>query len=153
MYGIIYRQTFIPKNVRTSRQHICSNRCDVCKSDLKGINERIESPTNGRIYPVDKNLNCIDCGIYCISCSCLSLYVGKTTTQFNQRFKEHFSKYKTSAVLEHSKTCSIGKDKTHYTIHYLESMHARGKYSLSEREYLWNERLRGVINIQKTLKK
>ena len=130
----------------------CSRRCDVCSNDLRNENSHIESPTNGRSYPIDTNLSCSDCGIYCVSCSCLSLYVGKTTTKFNQRFKEHFQKSRTSAILEHSKICSVGKEKTDFSVQYLESVYSRGKYSLSEREYLWNERLRGVLNIQKTLK-
>ena len=130
----------------------CSRRCDVCSNDIRNENSHIESPTNGRSYPIDSSLSCSDCGIYCISCSCLSLYVGKTTTKFGQRFKEHFQKSRFSAVSEHSKTCSVGKEKTDFSIQFLESMYSRGKYSLSEREYLWNERLRGVLNIQKTLK-
>ena len=89
-------------NIRTTLQHTCSRRYDVCSNDLRNNNMFIESPTNGRSYPIDFNLNCIDSGIYGISCSCLSLYVGKTTTQFSQHFKEHFQKSKTSAVLEHS---------------------------------------------------
>ena len=139
-------------NVKSSVEHSCTNRCDVCSNDLRNDNMFVESPTNGRSYPVNPNLNCIDSGIYCISCSCLSLYVGKTTTQFNQRFKEHFNQSRSSAVLEHSKSCGVGSHKFDYSVQYLENMHSRGKYSLSEREYLWNERLRGLLNIQKTLK-
>ena len=33
----------------------------------------------------------------------------------------------------------------------LENVWGRGKYTLSEREYLWNKRLKGNINIQKTI--
>ena len=55
-------------------------------------------------------------------------------------------------VLEHSKVCSMGKQKSELSFHYLENMYSRGKYTLSEREYLWNERLRVVLNIKKTLK-
>ena len=140
-------------NVKSTIHSTCTRRCDVCSNDLRNENSQVESPTNGRSYPVDINLSCSDRGIYSISCSCLSLYVGKTTKKFHQRFKEHFQKSKTSAVLEHSRTCSVGKEKSDFSIQYLENMYSRGKYSLSEREYLWNERLRGMLNIQKTLKK
>ena len=140
-------------NIKSTFPNVCSRRCEICSNDIRNDNPQIESPTNGRSYPVDINLKCGDCGIYCVSCSCLSLYVGKTTTKFNQRFNEHFHKSRTSAILEHSNACSIGKQKTDFSVQYLESMYSRGKYALSEREYLWNERLKGILNIQKTLKK
>ena len=65
---------------------------------------------------------CTDCGTYCISCSCLSMYIGKTTTHFNKRLKEHFQQSRTSAVLEHSKVCHVRKDKTDFSIQFLENM-------------------------------
>ena len=37
-------------------------------------------------------------------------------------------------------------------VQFLENVWDRGKYSLSEREYLWNKRMKGSINVQKTLK-
>ena len=37
-------------------------------------------------------------------------------------------------------------------VHFLENVHSRGKYTLSEREFLWNKRLGGEINIQKILR-
>ena len=55
-------------------------------------------------------------------------------------------------LFEHSQSCQLGKRKENFSIHFLENIYSRGKYSLSEREYLWNERLRGVMNIQKVLK-
>ena len=36
-------------------------------------------------------------------------------------------------------------------VQFLENVWDRGKYSLSEREFLWNKRLKGNINIQKTI--
>ena len=139
-------------NVQSHFSKPCSRRCDICSNEIRNENTHVESPTNGRSYPINARLACTDCGIYCISCSCLSLYIGKTTTHFNKRFKEHFQQSRTSAVSEHSKVCHVGKDKTDFSIQFLENVQSRGKYSLSEREYLWNERLRGVLNIQKTLK-
>ena len=88
-------------NVKSYFPNACSRRCDVCANSTRSENFHVESPTNGRSYPINTRLTCTDSGIYCISCSCLSMYIGKTTTQFNQRFKEHFQKSRTSAVLEH----------------------------------------------------
>ena len=45
--------------------------------------------------------------------------------------------------------CNVTRD---FSITYVESYLSRGKYSLSEREMLWNERIKGRINVQKTLK-
>ena len=137
-------------NVKSHIPYSCNN-CDVCSKNLRGDAGEVISPTNGRIYPLDKNLNCKNCGIYCIYCTCLALYTGKTTTFYSNRFDEHF--YQSgSAVLGHMKHCEVGKNKEDFKIQFLENMYARGKFSLSEREYLWNERLRGFINIQKTLR-
>ena len=61
--------------------------------------------------------------------------------------------YKESSVLDHSKVCPFGKKKEQYNVQFLENNLNRGKYTLSEREYLWNERLRGELNVQKVLKK
>ena len=137
-------------NVKCRREHACIN-CDVCSKNLRGDSEEVISPTNGRSYSLDKNLNCGNCGVYCICCACLALYTGKTTTFYSNRFDEHFTT-PGSAVFDHMKHCQVGKNKDDYKIQFLENMYSRGKFSLSEREYLWNERLRGIINIQKTLR-
>ena len=81
----------------------------------------------------------------------ITLYTGKTTTAFSKRFNEHFQKNSNSAVHDHSRHCQIGKRMNDFSIQFLENVHSRGKYSLSEREHLWNSRLRGIVNIQKTL--
>ena len=59
---------------------------------------------------------------------------------------------KKSSVNDHSKECPQGRIKEDYRVHFLENVHSRGKYTLSEREFLWNERLGGEINIQKILR-
>ena len=128
----------------------CNDSCAICTKQLR-IDSNVTSPTNGRTYSINRNLNCTNSGIYCISCPCTALYTGKTTTSFSQRFNEHFiSPGKT--VYDHSLSCQLGERKENFSIHFLENIYSRGKYSLSEREYLWNERLRGVMNIQKILK-
>ena len=141
-------------NVKSTVARACgSPNCNVCLKGLRPDSNEIVSPTNGRSYVVTKNINCSNAGIYCICCACLSLYTGKTTGQFNKRTDEHFDPSKSSAVLDHTRTCEVGRNKEDYTVQYLENMYSRGKYTLSEREYLWNERLRGILNIQKTLKR
>ena len=138
-------------NVRSEVTHKCNSFCVVCTKGLRGDSEQVVSPINGRDYRLNKNLSCVDGGIYAISCACTALYTGKTTTAFNKRFCEHFSKSSNSAVFDHSKHCQVGKKRENFSIQFLESVHSRGKYSLSEREHLWNSRLRGIVNIQKTL--
>ena len=141
-------------NVKSAVARACgSPNCNVCLKGLRPDSDEIVSPTNGRSYVVAKNINCCNAGIYCICCACLSLYTGKTTGPFNKRDDEHFDPSKSSAVLDHTRTCEVGRNREDYTIQYLENMYSRGKYTLSEREYLWNERLRGILNIQKTLKR
>ena len=46
------------------------------------------------------------------------------------------------------RSCNDIKD---FSVTYVENYLSRGKYSLSEREMLWNERIKGLINVQKTL--
>ena len=133
---------FIPTPTNSSKEE---------ELHLRTESGEVVSPTNGRSYFVNKSLNCTDRGIYSIVCACTSLYTGKTTTSFAQRFREHFSS--ASSVFDHSESCTMGSSMGDFRIQFLENMYSRGKYSLSEREYLWNERLRGVLNIQKTLKK
>ena len=140
-------------NVKPSTPKVCTlQNCTICSNSLRPDADSIVSPTNGRIYKLNPNLSCLDSGIYCIASPCVSLYTGKTTHEFNKRFDEHF-RSKSSAVLDHSTKCEVCRNKCDFSIKFLESMYSRGKYSLSEREYLWNERLRGILNIQKTLKK
>ena len=45
-------------------------------------------------------------------------------------------------------TCNDARD---FSICFVENYLNRGKYSRSEREFLWNYRIKGVLNIQKTL--
>ena len=138
-------------NVKFDAPHQCSSSCVVCSKGLRGDTEQVVSPSNGRSYSLNKNLNCTDGGIYAISCACTAQYTGKTTTAFSKRFSEHFQKNSNSAVHDHSRHCQIGKRMNDFSIQFLENVHSRGKYSLSEREHLWNSRLRGIVNIQKTL--
>ena len=103
-------------------------------------------------YRINANLNCDSSGIYRIICPCSASYCGKTTTSFNRRFDEHFQDSKDSSILDHTKICTLGSDKTNYKIQFLESSFNRGKFTLSEREFLWNDRLQCELNIQKILR-
>ena len=38
------------------------------------------------------------------------------------------------------------------SVSFMEHYWDRGKYTLSEKEYLWNHRMKGSLNVQKTLK-
>ena len=109
-------------STRETFPNTCFRRCEVCSNNLRNENTHIKPPTNGRSYPIDTKLSISNCGIYCISCPCLTLYMAKTTTKSNQRFAEHFQKSTSSAVLEHSKVCSVGKRKSDYSVQYSENI-------------------------------
>ena len=146
-------QLLFNNNIKSEVSFTCSNsHCSICKNSLRPDEHFAISPTNGRKYSISPNINCENCGIYAIKCPCSSLYTGKTTTTFVNRFNEHFTS-KSSSIYEHCNTCTIGREKHSYSVQFLENVFSRGKYTLSEREYLWNERLRGLMNVQKTLKK
>ena len=131
--------------------HRCSSgNCAICTKKLRSDPDEVVSATTARTYHTDSNLNCDNCGIYKITCPCQSMYTGKTTTSFGHRFGEHFRN--TSSINDHLKTCAIGGNKELYNIQFLENVYTRGKHTLSERESLWNKRLGGIINVQKTLK-
>ena len=140
-------------NNDNSNEHlVCSSKkCQLCANALQTSLDHVTSTTTNFSYPVDQNLSCTDGGIYVVKGECNSQYTGKTVN-FSKRFVEHFSTSKQSAVYQHKKECHrcyITKD---FKVTLVENCHNRGKFSLSEREYLWNTRIKGTINIQKTLK-
>ena len=92
-------------------------------------------------------------GIYAINSKCEAQYTGKTTGIYNECFNEQIVDTAGSSVKEHLSTCHVCLDKTDFKMQFLESVWKRGKYSLSERKYLWDKRMKGSINIQKTLRK
>ena len=71
------------------------------------------SPISGRNYRLNKKLSCVDGGT-----------TGKTTTAFNKRFCEHFSKSSSLAVFDHSKHCQVGKNRENFSNQFLESVHS-----------------------------
>ena len=126
------------------------SQCYICSNDARGDSKEVKSSANGATYKIDARTTCGNSGIYCITCKCWEQYSGKTTVMYCKRHKEHWTKNTT--VTEHLNKCEERPNINEVKIQFLENMWNRGKYSLSEREYLWNRRLKGSINIQKTLK-
>ena len=138
------------KKELTDLSKTCRSRCQVCTSNIRGDEKKATSKTTGEAYTIDQRTSCRDSGIYMVTCKCDEQYVGKTTVQFNKRLNEHTTK--NTSVKEHLDKCDAGPTKEDINVQYLENMWDRGKYTLSEREYLWNRRMKGSINVQKTLK-
>ena len=124
--------------------------CFVCKNELRTMPGEVVSSVTGDKFKIDNELSCYDGGIYVAKGACNGQYSGKTI-HFGHRGNEHFHTSKTTAVYAHRQQCNqcnVAKD---FTITYVENFLSKGKYSLSEREYFWNHRIKGVINTQKTL--
>ena len=130
----------------------CTSKCRVCETNGRGDRKQVVSKANGATYSIDENPTCCNSGIYMITCKCKEQYVGKTTVTFTQRYKEHWNNSKNTTVNHHMKHCTEKPTADEVNIQFLENVWNRGKYSLSEREYLWNRRMKASINIQKTLK-
>ena len=107
-------------NVQHIKEMCTGKACVACRHKIRSDAKVVMSPINGRIYPINSSLTCIDSGIYCIPCPCSSLYVGKTTSKFKERLKSHFNRSKKSAVLDHSLACSVGSNVKNYTMLFLE---------------------------------
>ena len=129
----------------------CNLRCVVCKNDARGERDFVTSSVTKKKYYINPNINCKHSGIYGITCKCVDQYSGKTTVTNGKRFGEHWSK--STSVRTHLNSCSSKPTLGEVKVQFLENVWDRGKYSLSEREYLWNKRLKGTINIQKVLSK
>ena len=130
----------------------CKNsKCVVCPNNIRSPLNHVVSTVNGHNYPIDTNINCELGGIYVVEGACHEQYTGKTIN-FANRFTEHFTSCKSSAVYCHKQKCPMCKSAKDFKVSYVENYQKRGKYSLSEREFLWNHRIKGTINIQKTLK-
>ena len=128
----------------------CAENCFVCSNSIQETGD-IVSTVTGLKYGVDQNLTCSNGGVYVVKSGCLDQYTGKTI-HFGIRGKEHFQPSKLTSVYQHKQECDRCNDIKDFSITYVENYQNRGKYSLSEREFLWNNRIKGVINVHKTLK-
>ena len=52
-----------------------------------------------------------------------------------------------------SRRITVNDVLSEYSCRYPRNVCDRGKYSLSEREFLWTKRLKGTINVQKVISK
>ena len=130
----------------------CDGRnCIICNNDMNKGNTLVKSSVTGQSYKVNMNLNCTNSGIYVVTGGCLRQYSGKTTVPFCNRTHEHFHKLKQCTLFLHRSKCAKCKDLKDCSIAFAENSLDRGKYSLSEREYLWDHRIKGTINTQKIL--
>ena len=125
-------------------------KCNICENNARGDDKVVVSTSTKRSYHINPKLNCSNSGIYCITCKCVEQYSGKTTVTNTIRYTKHWST--NTAVKEHLDTCPSNPTINDVKVQFLENVWDRGKYSLSEREYLWNYRIKGTINIQKTIK-
>ena len=141
-------------NCADKRESITCDRinCFICSNDMKNSGGSVISSITNKSYKLDDNLNCNDGGIYVATVGCNQQYSGKTTTTYNNRTFEHFQKIKTGTIFTHKQSCGRCGELCNCSISLVEHYWDRGKYSLSEREYLWNYRIKGSLNIQKTLK-
>ena len=130
-------------------QPICN--CMICTNDVRGDKRTVVSSVTKKEYRIDSNAKCYNSGIYGITCKCVGQYSGKTTVGFNKRYPEHW-KSGSSAVHKHLQHRKCTNNPNEVKMQFLENVWGREKDSLSERECLWNKRLKGVINIQKTLR-
>ena len=128
----------------------CGN-CIVCRNGARNTDGVVCSNVTGKSYQIARNISCQNGGIYVYEGDCADQYTGKTTVEYETRMQEHINRQKSSSVYKHRRTCEQCIDTGNFKVSFVEDYRNRGKYTLSEREYLWNYRIKGVINGQKTL--
>ena len=141
---------FNNNNKSSTIQECRKNNCVVCVNDLQNKSGFLKSTVTGTEYRINSNLTCNEGGIYVINAQCNGQYTGKTINNGN-RCQYHFNT-NTTAIYDHERECNECEGVDSYTVTYVENYLNRGKYSLSEREMLWNTRMKGIINEQKTLR-
>ena len=146
----IGQMLFNNNNKSSTIQDCSTNNCVVCSNDLQDKSGVLKSSVTGMEYKVNSNLTCNEGGIYVIKGACSGQYTGKTIHNGN-RCAYHFNT-NTTAISEHEKQCNRCNGPENYCVTFVENYLNKGKYSLSEREMLWNVRVKGVINTQKTLR-
>ena len=125
------------------------DNCTACRNGIINNTGYVKSNVTNRSFKGDANLNCKNGGIYVADAACYAQYTGKTI-HFGVRSTEHFVQGNT-AIFPHIQNCDICNNVTDFKLTFVENYLKRGKYTLSEREFLWNDRIRGSINTHKTL--
>ena len=144
-------QLLFNNNNKPPTTEVCTtNNCVVCTNGLQNKSGYLKSSVTGTEYKVSAELTCKQGGIYVINGKCSGQYTGKTI-QNGSRCSYHFNT-NTTAICDHERECNECGGPNSYTVTYVENYHNRGKFSLSEREMLWNTRMKGIINEQKTLR-
>ena len=139
-------------NDKSPIPHSCSDsKCLACQKELLCKSGEVKSTVTGEKYLVDESINCSNGGIYVVEGACGSQYTGKTVL-FSKRVNDHLGLNKQTAVFAHKQDCNTCYHTGDFNVTLCENYYKRGKYSLSEREYLWNHRIKGTMNVQKTLK-
>ena len=128
----------------------CGN-CVICSNGARNMQNVVNSTVTGKSYRTAGGLTCANGGIYIYEGACKDQYTGKTTVPFSTRTTEHIRRQKTSSVYKHREKCAQCSGSLDFSMSFVEDYRKRGKFTLSEREYLWNFRMKGVINDQKTL--
>ncbi len=126
-----------------------SDGCTACTNGIINDTGYLKSNVTDKSFKVDINLNCKNGGIYVVDAACAAQYTGKSI-HFGVRSTEHFVQGCTS-VFQHIQACNTCNGVNDFKLTFVEDYLKRGKYSLSEREFLWNSRIRGSINTHKTL--
>ncbi len=126
-------------------------RCIICRNGAWNTEGVVTSTVTGKSYKIPRNLNCAKGGIYVYKGPCDNQYSGKTTVEICDRTNQHIVTQKTSSVYKHRENCGQCRVTQGFSLSLVEECKQRGKFSLSEREYLWNYRIKGSINDQKTL--
>ena len=136
-------------NVNNSNTN-CEPNCFICTNKLKNETGDVISSVTGQKYKIHNGISCNDGGIYVVRGKCNSQYCGKTIN-FGVRTEQHLMS-KSTSIYHHKQSCTDCNNVGDFDITLVENLSSKGKYSLSEREFFWNNRIKGVINIQKTLK-
>ena len=145
---------YLFNNNNNNSSPICEchvDKCVVCPNDIQNKSGIVKSTFTEFSYKVDKKLTCNEGGIYVIQGACSDQYTGRTIN-YGNRGIEHFKKSKLTSIYDHKNKCHHCNIINDFTVTYVGSYLSNGKYSLSEREMLRNERIKGRINVQKTLK-
>ena len=81
----------------------CRTNCFVCKNNARGDRKCIVSSVTRKKYYINPNINCVNSGIYGVTCKCVDQYGGKTTVSHGVRYQQHW--VINTTVKEHLNSC------------------------------------------------